>query len=153
MPAMQIRAQLAAEGHPLFGDTLYEPLAMTLRPSSDASHEMARMSIKTVTDCQSMTNCSGVDSEISLGQTVQVPSRGNAVDINERENFNAHNQEDAAGAPDRCAGSIPVRVLNEPLASGIGLQACRLVVHANDNIMGSSPAVFEAPVPWWREGV
>ena len=47
--------------------------------------------------------------------------------------------------------SFANRWLNEPGRDGIGLQACRLVVNSEDNLMGSSPAVFEARTPWWRE--
>lgn len=42
------------------------------------------------------------------------------------------------------------RSLNEPGASGIGLQACRLEVHGHEAIMGHNPAVFEADKPWWH---
>lgn len=45
----------------------------------------------------------------------------------------------------------PARLVNEPASYGIGLQACRLEVHAASQLMGSSPTVFEAPAPWWRQ--
>ena len=47
--------------------------------------------------------------------------------------------------------SFAKRWLNEPGHEGIGLQSCRLVVSSEDDLMGSSPAVFEARTPWWRE--
>ena len=61
-----------------------------------------------------------------------------------------------------CEQSVPIdmpepefsfanRWLNEPGRDGIGLQACRLVVNSENNLMGSSPAAFEARTPWWRE--
>ena len=47
--------------------------------------------------------------------------------------------------------SFANRWLNEPGHEGIGLQSCKLIVNSEDNLMGSSPAVFEARTPWWRE--
>ena len=43
------------------------------------------------------------------------------------------------------------RWLNEPGREGIGLQACKLIVTSESDLMGSSPATFEARTPWWRE--
>ncbi len=43
------------------------------------------------------------------------------------------------------------RWLNEPGREGIGLQACKLVVASESDLMGGSPATYEARTPWWRE--
>ena len=49
------------------------------------------------------------------------------------------------------AFSAAARWLNEPGREGIGLQACRLIVTSEVDLMGCSPATYEARTPWWRE--
>lgn len=88
---MQIRAQFAAVGAPLLGDTLYGPLA-----AAGAAPD-------------------GGDS----GKQAAQPLQGGE------------------------------RLLREPLAAGIGLQACRLTFSDNGELMRSRTC-FEAPAPWWR---
>ena len=41
------------------------------------------------------------------------------------------------------------RAFNEPLAAGIGLQACRLTIVDGEELMGGQTS-FEAPLPWWH---
>ena len=144
---MQIRAQLAAEGHPLLGDTMYEPLACSSTRASQGTQEVDDQGSQHAEEVQ-------VDSMDSLGR----------IQGSTDEPFDCSPVEDKRTGCDTGIGATEglaeeeelivhrsVRLLNEPLASGIGLQACRLEVHAPNNLMGPSPAVFEASVPWWRE--
>lgn len=149
---MQIRAQLAAEGLPLLGDTMYEPLASHGHSSTRASQGVEEMTAKD-SQCKQELQVDDLDSTGNLPGSTDAPWDCTAVD-------DSRTDCDVGGGLkevlDDEVGPLvhrPMRLLNEPLASGIGLQACRLEVHAPNNPMGPSPAVFEASVPWWREPV
>ena len=68
-----------------------------------------------------------------------------------RDNSLAEEQSKAADAQHATgAFNAADRWLNEPGREGIGLQACKLVVTSESDLMGRSPATFEARTPWWR---
>ena len=159
---VQIRAQLAAEGHPLLGDTMYEPLASSHSP--DVSQDMAQMSMNSIKNpVRGGPDCSNIDSTDNVAHSLHVKSREQPM--NETRSLNSISidveafkgnapvgpSEDVRVGQDSVTGNRSVRLLNEPSAWGIGLQACRIEVHDPNDIMGPSPAVFEAPVPWWRD--
>lgn len=149
---MQIRAQLAAEGHPLLGDTMYEPLASQAYSSTRASQGAQEMNGQG-SQCEEQLHFATVDTTGSMVGGTDVLCNCRTID-NGRTG-----RDEGVGVAEVLAEEVgpevhrPVRLLNEPLASGIGLQACCLEVHAPDDLMGPSPAIFEASVPWWREPV
>lgn len=153
----QIRAQLAAEGHPLLGDTLYGPLASQAHNSTETSQGAQGMKGE-ASQCQEELDSADHPGTIQLEGGTDVPWDCTTVD-DSRTNCNVGGEviealaEGEGPAQQSCEDHKPVRLLNEPLASGIGLQACRLEVHAPNDLMGPSPAVFEASVPWWRAPV
>ncbi|BDA46168.1 probable mitochondrial RNA pseudouridine synthase Rpusd4 [Coccomyxa sp. Obi] len=148
----QIRAQLAAEGHPLLGDTMYEPLAPQAYSSTRASQSAEEMNGQG-SQSEEQLHFDNVDRTGTIQGGTGVPCGYTTVDDSRTDcDLDGGVTEVLAEevGPEVCR---PVRLLNEPLASGIGLQACRLEVHAPNNLMGPSPAVFDACVPWWREPV
>jgi hypothetical protein len=118
---MQIRAQLAAMGCPILGDTMYEPLARAKRTMCPLS------------DIPAKTPTLVRPGSLGMSQGV--------MPVAQDESCTADIQP--------CHAATVERPLNEPGEYGIGLQACRLEVHADSGLMGHSPAIFEAPFPWW----
>ena len=122
----QIRAQLGALGLPLLGDTMYAALAARADRAQHASSPNSTSSSppaqgQSQAKAGSDSSMTGAESKAAEGQALQAA-------------FNAAN-----------------RWLNEPGREGIGLQACKLVVSSESDLMGASPATFEARTPWWRE--
>ena len=124
---LQIRAQLGAMGLPLLGDTMYEALAArTARSQHDSrSHNS--------------TSCA-----VSVDGLRHPETGADSLGMTEQSNSAEAQQPDTAF-------SAANRWLNEPGMEGIGLQACKLVITSEADLMGSSPATFEAKIPWWRE--
>jgi hypothetical protein len=159
---VQIRAQLAAEGHPLLGDTMYEPLAS--RPSTDATQGMAQMSMNGGEnrstgdlDCDNIGSMGNIAGGVHVESKEEPRNESRSLYANDAQFFKGDvmvgPSKDARVGRDSYKVGNSVRHLNEPSTWGIGLQACRLEVCEPNNIMGPSPTVFEAPVPWWRETV
>lgn len=116
---------MGALGLPLLGDTMYEALAARAeRHEKQACH-----------------------SSISSMSTAYVQPTN---PVSEEGTLLREQSRAAEASPETIPFSTANRWLNEPGCEGIGLQACKLVVNSELDVMGSSPATFEAKTPWWR---
>ena len=91
-------------------------------------------------------------SHIDSSSSSSLPVKGTGQDELDADTFAAGKQSEASEVEQSgSAFNAANRWLNEPGREGIGLQACKLLVTSESDLMGSSPATFEARTPWWRE--
>lgn len=135
----QIRAQLGAMGCPLIGDTLYQTLhgLGALQVPQDFQHRPKESSFE-ISRATPL-----LDEVIANSPSDKIPFP-NAARVTPSEDV-VLDQTDAKTARIDWPG-----LLGEVGRMRIALQAFKLEVHDESNLLETCPSVFQAGPPWWR---